>query len=54
MVLVRRLDAFCSSLFAAAALVFLQVLFLIADTGGGHRASAEALEAALREELPHW
>jgi hypothetical protein len=29
-----------------------RVLFLIADTGGGHRASAQALEVALREELP--
>lgn len=30
----------------------LRVLFLISDTGGGHRASAQALEAALHELYP--
>lgn len=30
----------------------LRILFLISDTGGGHRASAQALEAALQELYP--
>src|SRR3954464_1579526 len=35
-----------------AALLMPHILFLMSDTGGGHRAAARAIEAALQERYP--